>query len=271
MRLLEQCISAWPMPELEAQINALRVAFSANIDKPFELKLTFPYDSPSDPYQPSPPLESQYHPLQIPPNPQYDQQGQFPQTSQTLTPPISAGATDSRTDSPQYPSTYVQPHAQSTSSLLPHNPLPIPETVQWNPTPIIDHWNTAFAIPPSAMAPPSSHSQSPSSSMPVLPHTNRNISPSQTSQPYTPVYPAQATQPVMQQQTHYFGHQAQQSQYQPAMVQPSPSYVTDLPVFVTPKDWQQSVASVFDASRLKRRWDYNPHEDPDGRMQKRQG
>ena len=271
MRVLEQCVSAWPMPELEAQINALRVAFSANIDRPFELKPTFPYGSPSEPYQPSPPLDSQYHHLQIPPNPQYEQEGQFPHHSQTLTPPISAGANDSRTDSPQYPPTYVQPHAQNASSMLPHNSVPIPENVQWNPTPIIDQWNTAFAIPPSAMAPPSSHSQSPSSGMPVLPQKTQNISPSQASQPYTPVYPSPISQPVMQQQTQFFGHQAQQSRYQPTMPQPSPSYVAEAPVFVTPKDWQQSVASVFDPSRLKRRWAYNPHGDTDGRMQKRQG
>ena len=271
MRVLEQCISAWPMPEMEAQINALRVAFSANIDKPFELKATFPYGSPSEPYQPSPPLDSQYHHLQIPPNPQYDHQGQFPHPSQTLTPPISAGACDSRTDSPQYPPSFVQQHAQSASSMLRHNSVPMPENVQWNPTPIIDQWNTAFAIPQSAMAPPSSHSQSPSSNMQVLPQTTQNISPSQTSQTYTPMYPSSVTQTVMQQQTHYFANHAPQPNYQPAMPQPSPGYVADSPVFVTPKDWQQSVASVFDPGRLKRRWDYNPHEEADGHMPKRQG
>jgi hypothetical protein len=182
MRVLEQCISAWPMREVEDQINALRVAFSANVNKPFELKASFPYGSPSEPYQPSSPLDSQYYPLQIPPNPQYDHQRELTHPLQTLTPPISAGASDSRTESPQYPVTFGQPDSQTAPSMMIHNSVPMPENDQWNPTPIIDQWNTAFAISPSAMAPPSSHSQSPSSNMPILPQTPRNISPSQTSQ-----------------------------------------------------------------------------------------
>lgn len=36
----------------------------------------------------------------------------------------------------------------------------------------------------------------------------------------------------------------------------SEATVPDVPVFVTPKEWQQSVASVFDPSGLKRKWDY---------------
>lgn len=273
MRLLEQCVAAWPMPELEAQINALRVAFSADIDKPFELKASFPYGSPSEPYQSSPPMDSQYHHLQIPPNPQYDHQRQAQHPSQTLTPPISAGATDSRTDSPPYLPTFGQPHGQAAPSMLTHNPIPVPENVQWNPTPIIDQWNTAFGIPTSAMAPPSSHSQSPSISIPVLPQTPQNVSPPQSLQSYAPMYSSDATQPVLHQQTHhYYGHQAQPAQhYQPPIPQESPRYVADVPAFVTPKDWQHSVASVFDPSRLKRRWDYNSPEDTDGRMLKRQG
>jgi hypothetical protein len=260
------------MPELEAQINALRVAFSANIDRPFELKPSFPYGSPSEPYQPSPPLDSQYHHLQHPPNPQYDHPRQIPHPSQTLTPPISAGASDSRTDSPQYPPTFGQSHGQTAPSMPTHNSVPMPENVQWNPTPIIDQWNTAFAIPPSAMAPPSSHSQSPSSSIPMLHQTPQNITPLQTSQSFASMYPSGAAQPVFPQQTqHYYSHQAQQQQNQPPVPQQPPKYVADAPVFVTPKDWQHSVASVFDPGRLKRRWDYTHHEDTDGHMQKRQG
>jgi hypothetical protein len=272
MRLLEQCASSWRMPEVEAQINALRVAFSANIDKPFELKASFPFGSPSEPHRPSPPSDSQYHNLQIPPNPQYEYPRHVPHPSQTLTPPISAGASDSRTDSPQYAQTFAPPHGQMPN----HNSIPMPDNVQWNPTPLIDQWTTAFAIPQSAMAPPSSHSQSPSSSIPTLPPTPQNISPLQTSQSYTPMYPPSATQAVLQQQTHhYYGHQTQpqqpqQSHHPPMSLQPS-NYAADTPVFVTPKAWQQSVASVFDPGRLKRRLDYVPHEDIDRGMPKRQG
>jgi hypothetical protein len=273
MRLLEQCVSSWPMPEVEAQINALRVAFSANIDKPFELKATFPYGSPAEPHQPSPPLDSQYQNLQIPPNTQYDYPRNVPPPSQTLTPPVSAGASDSRTDSPQYAPTFGPSHGQTAPPMPNHNSIPMPDNVQWNPTPLIDQWNTAFAIPQSAMAPPSNHSQSPSTSIPMLPPTPQNISPSQTSQSYTPIYPPGASQPILHQQTHhYYDHQTQpQQQYHaPTSQQPS-TYAADTPIFVTPKDWQQSVARVFDPGRLKRRWDYIPHEDVDRGMQKRQG
>jgi hypothetical protein len=272
MRVLEQCISAWPMREVEDQINALRVAFSADTNRPFELKASFPYGSPSEPYRRSPPLDSQYHPLQIPPNPQYDHQRQLTHPLQTITPPISAGASDSRTESPQYPATFGQPSGQTAPSMMIHDPVPMAENVQWNPTPIIDQWNTAFAISPSAMAPPSSHSQSPSSNMPMLPQTPQNISPSQTSQSYAPMYSTAATQPVLQQQTHnYYSHQPPPQHYPSPISQQPTNYAASTPVFVTPKDWQQSVASVFDPGRLKRRWDYSPHEDTDGHMQKRQG
>lgn len=47
MRILEQCIVSWPMPEMHAQVNALREAFSTDISKPFELKPSFPFPSPA--------------------------------------------------------------------------------------------------------------------------------------------------------------------------------------------------------------------------------
>ena len=47
MRILEQCTAAWPMPEMQAQIDALREAFSADTSKPFMLKPSFPYNSPA--------------------------------------------------------------------------------------------------------------------------------------------------------------------------------------------------------------------------------
>ena len=47
MRILERCTAAWPMPEMQAQIDALREAFSADTSKPFMLKPSFPYNSPA--------------------------------------------------------------------------------------------------------------------------------------------------------------------------------------------------------------------------------
>lgn len=47
MRILEECIPHWPLPEVQAQVNSLREAFSADITKPFDLKPSFPLGSPS--------------------------------------------------------------------------------------------------------------------------------------------------------------------------------------------------------------------------------
>lgn len=47
MRILEDCIPHWPLPEVQAQVNSLREAFSADINKPFDLKPSFPFGSPS--------------------------------------------------------------------------------------------------------------------------------------------------------------------------------------------------------------------------------
>ncbi|KIW04048.1 hypothetical protein, variant [Verruconis gallopava] len=47
MRILEQVIPHWPLPEVQAQVNSLREAFSADTSKPFDLKPSFPFGSPS--------------------------------------------------------------------------------------------------------------------------------------------------------------------------------------------------------------------------------
>ena len=43
MRLLEQCVSLCPMPEMQSKIDSLRNVFSADIRKPFVLKPSFAY------------------------------------------------------------------------------------------------------------------------------------------------------------------------------------------------------------------------------------
>lgn len=46
MRILENCSSSWPMPEMQSQIISLRQAFSADLDRPFELRQNYIYGSP---------------------------------------------------------------------------------------------------------------------------------------------------------------------------------------------------------------------------------
>jgi hypothetical protein len=57
MQLLERCTTACPMPDMQQQIDALREAFSADTRKPFDLKPSFPYGSPSSNQSNSPPTQ----------------------------------------------------------------------------------------------------------------------------------------------------------------------------------------------------------------------
>ena len=247
------------MPEMEAQINTLRVAFSADVDKPFELKSSFPYGSPSGQYHPSLPLDDYDKGAQISSKPSYDNTTRYSQishiTPQAMTPTIETGLSDQKPLIAQYqgdPDTAQVHHNQTQSSL----PTPQSDTTQgqsqWNPMPIIDQWNNAFSIPPSQMAPPSNHSSSPTSSLP--PHAQ----PVPQLIPQTP-YPQPYTQtnivaPLFQQQT-LISYHIPQHQLTHTMPQTQAPFVSDSPMFVTPRDWQQSVASVFDPGSLKRRWD----------------
>lgn len=70
MRIIEQVMAAWPMPEVQQQIDALREAFSTDLSKPFVLKTTLPYNSPRPSHNSaSPPLSSESHrpPPPLPP------------------------------------------------------------------------------------------------------------------------------------------------------------------------------------------------------------
>jgi hypothetical protein len=133
MRILEKCSSAWPMPEIQAQIDSLRLAFSADINRPFELKSTFPYGSPSEPYHPSPPLGSNYHAQldQAPSNVQNRVCYAYP-----MTPPISAGTEDSKSDSCQLqPMGMLAPHPHHSHSV----DAPLVDENNWDPTRIIKY------------------------------------------------------------------------------------------------------------------------------------
>lgn len=136
MRILEQCASSWPLQEMKRQIDSLRLAFSADINRPFVLKPTFPYGSPSEPYQPSPPAaEALYPPSSY--------QSTHPDQARLaayhpITPPISAGAGDSKPDSPQVQTTLVP----MTSNPTPHThqsigTIPLVDSNSWDPTRII--------------------------------------------------------------------------------------------------------------------------------------
>jgi hypothetical protein len=226
MRILEQCSAAWPMPEIQAQIDSLRLAFSADVSRPFELKSTFPYGSPSEPYHPSPPPfdSSQYTP---PLNHLTGSvQSRVGYNAYPISPPMSTGTEDAKSDSSQLqPLGMMTPHPVSNPSME----APLVDENSWDPTRIINQWEMAFSVDPSTVS------------------TN--------SPPMNLSNPVQGMQPPLQ--THYpvqYGSPAKVASVTPPQSMSQPQFRHSM---ITARDWQQSVASVFDPHGLKRRWNYS--------------
>ena len=135
MRILETCTSAWPQPEMQTQIDALRDAFSADTSKPFQLKSSFPLGSPSPTgMAPSPPLDTNYRQTVIPRQHSFShvqQAASYP--AQPMTPPVSAGLPDGDSPLPAGTSSMMSNGIHS----LPMTSMPMSSAAdQWNPTPI---------------------------------------------------------------------------------------------------------------------------------------
>lgn len=306
MRILERCIAEWPMPEVEAQIDGLRSAFSADLSKPFDLKPSFPYGSPSERSRSPEARRLSEHQTAVKTEQQYYQQSLQHDASFFPTPPISVGPVTNSQASQMFHEYEGEQMARQYHQLPPtSNPAnSMTPTEQWNPTPIIDQFATAFAIPQSALAPPSvsSYGSSPPVTLPpqgyhsqmhnqqYVPsptsaggYSSHHYTPSPTSQSMTntqtfpPPHPHNLTQPRTT-PGHYNSHHNVNSYFDPTFVQPpnsnqvpvsqgyrsasmsgnfeAPPDVAGVngPVYVTPKEWQQSVASVFDPNGLKRKW-----------------
>jgi hypothetical protein len=149
MRILEKCTSSWPMPDMQQQIDALREAFSADMRKPFVLKPTFPYGSPAGPIHASPPRVQQYHQPQLVRTSSVEHAGleqhiqQAPQVSylnHPITPPISAGGVDSKSDSPAVQSLVMMASGQRvTQQQQPMTTsVPMVDPSAWNPSRIFE-------------------------------------------------------------------------------------------------------------------------------------
>ncbi|KAH7155758.1 hypothetical protein B0J13DRAFT_436670 [Dactylonectria estremocensis] len=234
MRILEQVMEAWSMPELEKQINALREAFSADSRKAFVLKPSFPYGSPHPSTHSSPPQATRgYRPV-VHRTGSMDQaldtQGaqQVSYTNHPITPPISTGHVDSKSDSPAVQSLVMM--SQGTQGPGMPQSMSLSDQPGWNPSRIFEQWNTTFGTP--AQTQPSS-TPSQASSLNVA--SSAGATEASTLQDIQAVHaslPANA-------------HQLSPSQYSAAPVAS----------FVTPAMWQESVASVYEGG-LKRAWDY---------------
>ncbi|KAF2146863.1 uncharacterized protein K452DRAFT_218581 [Aplosporella prunicola CBS 121167] len=236
MRILEQCIPNWPLPEMQAQVNNLREAFSADLNKPFELKASFPLGSPAINTNPSPISEGGYR-RNTGHDPSLEQPGQVNYTNHPISPPISASGTDPKADSPVVQSLVMMAAGQRQPQ--PSTTMQNQEPVQWNPTRLFDQWNTAFGTPP-----PTTTSQS---SPPLRPP------PSGTYELRTP----QETQPPGYYHASSVSPHTHQVPSVPAQLPPPVSYAAPPGNYVTPSMWQDVVASSFGDGGLKRRWDYS--------------
>ncbi|EPE36032.1 Zn2/Cys6 DNA-binding protein [Glarea lozoyensis ATCC 20868] len=171
MRILEKCTASWPMPEMQAQIDALREAFSADTRKPFVLKPSFPYGSPGAPVHSSPPRS----------NTQYRSIGPH-------------GAPVEHQHTQPHQQGLVMMAAQRAPPQSMPSGVPMADSNGWNPTRIFDQWNTTFGTPPAANAstsqqPPLKLPASGAHEIPTLPemHTLPNVSlPPGSSQPLPP-------------------------------------------------------------------------------------
>jgi hypothetical protein len=148
MRIMEKVIEVWQMPELQKQIDAVREAFSADIRKPFVLKPSFPYGSPHPSNSSTSPRGHQqsYRPTMDRsrlPQQTLDTQSaqQVSYANHPMTPPISAGPMDSKSDSPLQ-SLVVMPQASQAPGMSAN--MPLPDQSAWNPSRIFEQWNTTF-------------------------------------------------------------------------------------------------------------------------------
>lgn len=137
MRILETCAPVWPMPEMQTQVNNLRQAFSADTSKPFELKPTFPFGSPSVPNSSSPMSNNGTYRTRLPSQPSpLEQPGQVHYQIHPITPPISASDNGSKTDSPVAQSLVMM--AQGQRGPQPSSGMQMQEPMQWNPQRIFE-------------------------------------------------------------------------------------------------------------------------------------
>lgn len=150
---------AWPMPDMQKQIDSIREAFSADTRKQFVLKPSFPYGSPQSTHRLSPTRTngssythrpSMRGSIDHPHHQTIDTQGavQHSQVSypgqHPITPPISAGPVDLKSDSPAAQSLAMMASATSAattqaSTLQPSMPMTTDGGSGWNPTRIFEY------------------------------------------------------------------------------------------------------------------------------------
>ena len=258
MRILESCSSTWPVPYLQAKINALRKAFSADTSRPFELKPSFPYGSltSSAGLQPSPPPDDHLTHRMLRRQESLGQSHRAPYNAQPITPPVSAGFDASKGNMLSYTSMPIMangPQQQlplQTSSIgnnqVERNPTPILKYVS---TPVISDsnvltfgssWSTAFGTPTAAMV-------STTISMP------QHSSPDVYSPPSLSTHPVPSLQPQQPYPEQTYSVTPKMPSLSRGQTAPQlPSFTSPAPSFVTSRMWHDTIASTYDSRALKR-------------------
>jgi hypothetical protein len=138
------------MPDMQQQIDALREAFSADVRKPFVLKPSFPYGSPGAPVRSTPPRTTPQYSQASLHSTSLDQQNlelhhaqQQHQVSYTnhphpISPPISVGGVDTKSDSPGAQSMVMMGAGQRAPQQSMPSGVPIADTTGWNPSIIFE-------------------------------------------------------------------------------------------------------------------------------------
>jgi hypothetical protein len=136
MRILEQCTPHWQMPEVHAQINALREAFSVDTSQPFELKPSFPFGSPTpSQQQPSPLADGAYISRPQGQGVSLDPASHATYITHPITPPVSTTDEVPKADSP-VGQTLVMMASQGQHPTIAGSSQDYNQ--QWNPTKIFE-------------------------------------------------------------------------------------------------------------------------------------
>lgn len=141
MRIMEQVMEVWPMPELQTQIDTVREAFSADTRRPFVLKPSFPYGSPHPSNKSSPPHMASSYQANVARSGSLDQHldahNNLGYGNNPITPPISTGPMGSKTESPAVQQLDMIPQAGVSAAAMQQN-MGLGDQVAWNPSRIFE-------------------------------------------------------------------------------------------------------------------------------------
>ncbi|KFY18305.1 hypothetical protein V491_04801 [Pseudogymnoascus sp. VKM F-3775] len=234
------------MPDMQQQIDALREAFSADTRKPFDLKPSFPYGSPTSSNQSSPPT-LQYNNSTLSPTSSVDHQPRqslnqhanqhhVTYTSPPEQSPVSTAGMGVKVDAnaPAVQGLVMMPggHQQGMQTTM-----AMADPSAWNPARIFDQWNTTFETPSAA-------------SMSVGPPTQQGSGMRHMSNAGGELNPLPDMIGTSMLPLPPMGSAAAAQQHLIAQQQFAPVQATS---FVSPSMWQESVASVYEGG-LKRSW-----------------